>query len=30
MLRPDKVRTAAQHAAEDRGSGTPVEDPLRY
>ena len=30
MLRPDKVRTAARHAAEDHGSGTPVEDPMRY
>ncbi|MDX6402340.1 MAG: hypothetical protein QOF27_2946, partial [Gaiellaceae bacterium] len=30
MLRPDNVRTAAQHAAEDHGSGTPVEEPMRY
>lgn len=30
MLRPNQVRAAAQHAAEDRGTGSPVEDPLRY
>jgi hypothetical protein len=27
--RPDRVRQAAQHAAEDHG-GRPVDDPLRY
>jgi hypothetical protein len=30
VLRPNQVRNAARHAAEDRGSGTPVEDPMRY
>jgi amino acid transporter len=29
VLRPDRVRQAAQHAAEHHG-GTPVDDPLRY
>jgi amino acid transporter len=30
ITRPDRVRSAAQHAAEDRGTGVPVEEPLRY
>jgi amino acid transporter len=30
MLRPDQVRNAARHAAEDHGSGVPTEDPMRY
>jgi len=29
MLRPDRVREAAQHAAEHHG-GLPADDPLRY
>jgi amino acid transporter len=30
VLRPNQVRRAAQHASEDHGGGTPVEEPLRY
>jgi hypothetical protein len=30
VLRPNQVRNAARHAAEQHGSGTPVEDPMRY
>ena len=30
VLRPNQVRSAARHAAEDRGTGVPTEDPLRY
>ncbi len=30
VLRPNQVRSAAQHAAGDHGTGVPVEEPLRY
>jgi amino acid transporter len=30
VLRPNQVRNAARHAAEHRGTGSPVEDPMRY